>query len=540
MASKDLSQHDAGSAAQVPDGRAAGAEVAIVNLSKTFPGTKALDGVSLTLGRAEIHGLVGQNGSGKSTLIKVLAGFHQPDPGAEIYVEGKRISTSHGFAASDYGMRFVHQGLGLVDEFNAVDNIALAGGYLTTRRGRIGWRSQARQARELLATVGVDIDVWRPVGEFAAVERTAVAIARALASGRPGRGLLVLDEPSVALSPSEIQRLLRIVRGLADTGVAILYVSHYLDEVLDIAQRVTVLRNGQLVATRAIADLNKRELIRLMIGGEIRQAPIVPSEQPSGRGQNDAEGAPALTVQDMQGRELHGVSFTVGRGEILGVAGTLGSGRTELPLALVGAADQGSGEILVGGVPPRRRDPRSMKDLGVVLVPGDRHRQGSIAEFTLRENATLAQLGAFRKHGLLRRGLEWRYTVHWIEQLDVRPPFPERHFSSLSGGNQQKVVLGKWLGTGPTVLVLDEPTSGVDVEARAKIYDIIRAQAAAGLGVLVCSSDTAELVELASRVIVLRSGAVAAELSGPALDETAILHAMEAEDDTFSSAVRDG
>jgi ribose transport system ATP-binding protein len=540
VASKDLNQHDAGPAAQMPNGDAAGAEVAIVNLSKTFPGTKALDGVSLTLERAEIHGLVGQNGSGKSTLIKVLAGFHQPDPGAEIYVEGKRISTSHGFAASDYGMRFVHQGLGLVDEFNAVDNIALAGGYLTTQRGRIRWRSQARQAQELLATVGVDIDVWRPVGEFAAVERTAVAIARALASGRAGRGLLVLDEPSVALSPSEIQRLLGIVRGLADTGVAILYVSHYLDEVLDIAHRVTILRNGRLVATRAIADLNKRELIRLMIGGEIRQASIVPAEQAHSRGQDAPETAPALTVQNLQGRELHRVSFTVSRGEILGVAGTLGSGRTELPLALVGAADQASGEILVGGVPPRRRDPRSMKDLGVVLVPSDRRRQGSIAEFTLRENATLAQLDAFRKRGRLQRSLERRYTVHWIEQLDVRPPLPDHHFSSLSGGNQQKVVLGKWLGTGPTVLVLDEPTSGVDVEARATIYDIIRAQAAAGLGVVVCSSDTAELVELASRVIVLRSGAVAAELSGPALNETEILHAMETEDDSFSSAVRHG
>jgi ribose transport system ATP-binding protein len=533
--SADRSRHRTPSRAPEPVAPVGDIAVEIVNLSKTFPGTKALDGVSLTLRRGEVHGLVGQNGSGKSTLIKVLAGYHEPDPGAEIYVAGKPVASRHGFSPSDYNMRFVHQGLGLVDEFNAVDNIALSGGYVTTTRGRIRWRSQARRARELLATVGVDLDVWQPVGTFAAVERTAVAIARALASGRPGSGLLVLDEPSVALSPSEIERLLGIVRGVADTGVAVLYVSHYLDEVLQVAKRVTVLRNGQLVITRDVAGLDKRELIRLMIGGEIQS---YRRGGGAGGGTSNQMARPVLSVTNLTGRELRGLSFDLHRGEILGVAGTLGSGRTELPLALAGAARDCSGKILVADAEPRQHSPRSMKDLGVVLVPGDRHRQGSIAEFTVSENTTLARLEAFRRRGTLRHGLERHYTSEWIDQLDVRPPSPDAAFSSLSGGNQQKVVLGKWLGTNPTVLVLDEPTSGVDVGARATIYDIVRAQATAGLGVIVCSSDTTELAELSDRVIVLRAGEIAAELPGSALDEASILHAMEDQEDAVATGAR--
>jgi ribose transport system ATP-binding protein len=537
VSSADLNPQAAGSGTSEPLGVADHAAAEIVNLSKTFPGTKALDGVSMTLKRGEVHGLVGQNGSGKSTLIKVLAGYYEPDPGAEIYVAGQPVTARHGFSPSEYNMRFVHQGLGLIDEFNAVDNIALAGGYVTSKRGRIRWRSQADRARDLLATVGVDLDVWRPVGEFEAVERTAVAIARALASGRPGSGLLVLDEPSVALSPHEIDRLLSIVRGVADTGVAVLYVSHYLDEVLQIAKQVTVLRNGKLVTTRDVAGLDKRELIRLMIGGEIQSGrPELSGHSGSGAAGDTAE--PVMSVSNLNGRELRDLSFDLYRGEVLGVAGALGSGRTELPLALAGAARPCSGGILVGGHAPSRRSPRSMRDLGLVLVPGDRHRQGSIAEFTVSENTTLARLEAFRRRGRLRHSLERSYTTEWISQLDVRPPYPDSAFSSLSGGNQQKVVLGKWLGTEPTILVLDEPTSGVDVGARATIYDIVRAQAAAGLGVVVCSSDTAELIELSDRVIVLRAGKIAAELPGAALDEASILHAMEGQGDAFGSGTR--
>ena len=424
-----------------------------------------------------------------------------------------------------------------MNEFNAIDNIAMAGGYIT-RRHRILWDRQARRTREPLSTVGVDVDLWRPVGEFEAVERTAVAIARALAGGVPGQGLLVLDEPTVALSPSEIQRLLRIVKGLADSGVAVLYVSHYLDEVLQIAQRVTVLRNGKLVTSRTADGLDKRELIRLMIGTDIQTMANGTAELAALGGQ-DVPSAPALTARNLRGRELRGLSFEVYPGEILGIAGTLGSGRTELPLALVGAAERCSGDVSVGTSETRRRTTCAMKELGVVLVPGDRHRQGSIAEFSVTENATLAGLGRFRRRGRLSHAAERAYTVGWLERLDVRPPRPDLIFSTLSGGNQQKVVVGKWLGTKPTVLVLDEPTSGVDVEARSTIYRIIRDQAAAGLAIVACSSDTEELVELATRVIVLRDGVAAVELSSLPLDEAAILHAMEPGDTAASSVLKD-
>jgi ribose transport system ATP-binding protein len=507
-------------------------DVRLVHVSKTFPGTRALRDVSFSIRPGEIHALVGQNGSGKSTLIKILCGFHEPDEGSEVYVRGERIEPHRAAeAARRLGLRFVHQGLGLIDELDAVDNIALAGAYETGFARHIEWRSQTRRSRELLARVGVAMDVRCPVGECDAVERTAVAIARALADLPPGQGTLVLDEPTVALTPGESERLFAIIRDLAQSGISILYVSHYLDEIFAIGDRLTVLRNGQRVATHTVEEITKHQLVTEMVGQELGQ-----SSAAVYRGSAGAE--PILAATGLAGRELRGVSLELFPGEILGIAGALGSGRSELPLALVGATPLDEGAVSVNGVAWKRPSPHAMAALGVALVPADRRQKGSVSEFSVSENLSLGNLGSLRRLGRVDRGAEATFVEGWLRELDVRPPEPHRSFQTLSGGNQQKVVLAKWLGVDPHVLVLDEPSSGVDVGARATIYEILRERAAAGLGVLVCSSDTAELAELATRVLVLRNGIVGAELVGEGINEAAILGAIEGtgEPITFAGA----
>jgi ribose transport system ATP-binding protein len=496
-------------------------DVRLVHVSKTFPGTRALRDVSLSIRPGEIHALVGQNGCGKSTLIKILSGFHEPDPGSEVYIRGERIEPHRAAeAARRLGLRFVHQGLGLIDELDAVDNIALAGAYETGFGGRIDWRSQAERSRELVARVGIEMNVRCPVGECDAVERTAVAIARALADLPPGQGTLVLDEPTVALTPGESERLFAIVRDLAKSGISILYVSHYLDEIFAIGDRLTILRNGSLIATHAVADITKHQLVTEMVGEELGEASDAVHP---GRVGNQ----PVLSAEGLVGRELRGVSFDLFPGEILGIAGALGSGRSELPLALIGAASLEEGAVTVNGVEASRLSPHEMVALGLVLVPADRRQKGSVGEFSVSENLSLGNLSSLVRRGRVDRRAEAGFVEHWLHELDVRPPDPARSFQTLSGGNQQKVVLSKWLGMDPHVLVLDEPSSGVDVGARATIYGILRERAAAGLGVLICSSDTVEIAELATRVLVLRNGRVTAELVGADISEAATLGAIE-------------
>jgi ribose transport system ATP-binding protein len=420
-------------------------------------------------------------------------------------------------------VRFVHQGLGLAEEMNAVDNIALAGGYQVGRAGRISWRRQAQVARELLGRLGLDdVDIWKPVSDCSAVERTGIAIARALAGSAPGRGLLVLDEPSVALANADIERLFDIVRTLAASGLSILYVSHFLDEVFAICDRVTILRDGRVVDSAAVSSFDKRSLVEAMVGQTIdftkRSATM-----------SVASGELALRLTGIKGREIRRLDLDVAPGEIVGVAGSTGSGRTELPLVLVGARALAGGEIELRSGPVRGRvSPERMRERGLVLVPADRHRQGSHPDMTVAENATLADLSPFKVGARwISRAKEHAFISRVSDDLDLRPRNPDAVFGSLSGGNQQKVVLAKWLAVEPRVLVLDEPTSGVDVAARDMIYDAVRGQAQAGLGVLVCSADVDELVQLCHRIVVLRHGEVVAEYRGDSCTSAEIIHALE-------------
>jgi ribose transport system ATP-binding protein len=501
--------------------------LSIEHLSKTFPGQVALRDVSLELRPGEVHALVGPNGSGKSTLIKLLASFHQPDPGAEVQWQGRRVDSLGDLDTRQ--LRFVHQDLGLVAELNAIDNFALVHGYAQrTRLGAIDWRRAAARAEELLTRLGVDdLDVWKPVGQYTPVERASVAIARALDGLQAGEGALVLDEPTASLAPVEVSRLFAIVRRLAAAGTSVLYVSHRLDEIFEIADRVTVLREGRRVATREVSELDQRELASLLVGHEIAELTRDARPLPS------AGAEPSIAVQGLSSKLVREMSFEVGQGEIVGLAGLLGSGREEVPYAVAGAlTPPAAGTFSVRGKVASKLDPRSAQGLGIAFVPADRGAEGSIADFNVAENITLPQLNRFTRSGLIDSRRERAEVQGWIERLDIRPPLGTKPFPLLSGGNQQKAVVAKALALEPALLVLAEPTAGVDIGARRLIYRLVHKAAAGGLGVLVSSSDVEDLISLCDRVIVLRDGREVRQLSGSELTQSSLLHAMEGSQQT--------
>jgi len=503
---------------------AAGPDVAvrITELSKTFPGQRALDGVSLEINRGEVHGLLGENGSGKSTLIKVLSGFHSPDHGGRVEIHGERLTFGSAGDAARLGLRFVHQNLGVIDQMTAVENVALVSGYRVRPGFPIRLREQAARVRELLERVGVDVPLDRPLGACRAVDRSIVAIVRALDGLDLQRGILVLDEPTAALPPDEVDHLFEIVREVTRHGVTAIYVSHRLDEVFALVDRVSVLRDGRLQGTRAIADLDHRALVEMIVGTADARAPRAPEISEAGAigAESSRSSGARLRVLGLRSSVLAGVSFDVAPGEVLGVAGLLGSGREELAYALVGAHPGTTESIEIDGRPlPRVMNPSRARRAGIVLVPGNRRPGSAIGPLTVRENITLTDLRAVSRAGRISRRREGIVATRWIETLDVRPRDHERPFSLLSGGNQQKAILAKWFNIDPRVILMDDPTAGVDVGARQAIYNLVRARAASGTSFVVCSFDHEDLVELCDRVLVLRDGRISAELTG---DEIAL------------------
>ncbi len=486
----------------------------IRGLSKSFAGTRALDAVDFDVHRGEVHALLGQNGSGKSTLIKVLAGFHDPDPGAEIRLDGEPVEIADTAQSRELGLRFVHQDLGLVLDLDTVENLAIGSGYRTGPGGRILWKQERRAAQERMSALGYHFDVRRPVRELGAAERTGVAIARALEDAEQAR-ILVVDEPTASLPRDEVQALFSAIARVRELGLGVVYVSHRLDEIFEIADRVTVLRDGRRIATRAIGELDQAGLVDLMIGDEEMQA----------RADRGATvGEVVLEARELRGVVLDGIDLEVRRGEVVGLAGLTGSGREEALRMMFGGLPRG-GTLTVDGaeVPPLR--PERAVAAGLALVPADRHALGSVTSLTVAENCTMTDTRRFSSRvGLLSRAAERREVEHWIQSLDVRPPRPEAVFATLSGGNQQKVVLAKWLRMTPKVLLLDEPTQGVDVHAKALIHALARQAASEGAAVLVASSDDSELCDVCDRVIVLRDGEVAGELRSGQITAAALGH----------------
>jgi ribose transport system ATP-binding protein len=495
-------------------------------LSKAFPGVLALDGVHLEVGPGEIHAVVGHNGSGKSTLIKVLAGCETPEAGARILVGGAPLETGSPQASHQAGLRFVHQDLGLIDAMSVADNICLTGGWQTSF-GTIHPRAAAREAARALEAIELDVDVTRPVGELSAAARTGVAVARAL---RPDDGsriaVLVLDEPTATLPIHEVERLLAVIRSVAGRGIGVLYVSHRLGEVIDLADRATVLRDGCNIATLLTRDLSPRDLASAMLGFELEHVPTLPA----GR-RDERAGAAALGVEGLSAGVLDGVDLTLEPGEIVGVAGIEGSGRDHLLPALFGALPRRGGAVRIAGRPHvGDPGPRASIAHGLAYVPADREHHAALPTLPARENVTISDLRSLSRRGGIRRDRERDEVAGWFDRLDVRPSGAlEEPFDSFSGGNQQKLVLARALRCAPDVLLLEEPSQGVDVGAQARLHVEINRFAADGGAVLVSSSDADELARLCHRVLVFQRGRVAAELGREALSEASISQALLAE-----------
>ncbi|MDV6271137.1 sugar ABC transporter ATP-binding protein [Rhodococcus globerulus] len=481
--------------------------------SKVFGGAKVLDDVNLQIHSGEIHAVVGQNGSGKSTLAKILSGFHQPEPGAEMQLFGHKYE----FPISDEGresMHFVHQDLGLVDSLNILDNIGLSHGYRTGRFGNVDWKHSRRRARDVLAGFDLDhLDMDAPISSLTASQQAIVAIARGLLGWKSETGTLVLDETTAALPHEEVEVLIKSVRKVVSRGAGVLYITHRLDEVFAFADRVSVLRDGRLVATRTTDSLTREELVALMVGdqvGEMRK-PLPAREEI------------ALSCRDLSGEGLRDIDFVVRKGEIVGVAGMLGSGRELIADAIVGASRRYSGTLEVEGRPVRASSPRqSMKD-GFAFVPRDRLLRGIVPKLPVRENITLANLDDIKKNGHLRGKVEDAEVNDWIQAVGLRPPDPERQVISLSGGNQQKVLLARALRLRPAVLVLDEPTQGIDVGAKSAIYELLRETAARGTAIVLCTAEPEDMPDLCHRVIVMRGGTIVDELTESRLNRNDLI-----------------
>jgi ABC-type sugar transport system ATPase subunit len=481
----------------------------VKGLSKTFPGLRALEDVDFSLDSGEIVALVGQNGSGKSTLVKVLTGIHEPDPGAEITV-GRGDSDAHAGHHSG-SVHVIHQDLGLIPQLNTVENLDLVRRHGGRSLAPIARRAEAEHARGLLEQFDATFDVTVPIAALTPAERTIVAIARAFDGWAGPEGLLILDEPTAALHSDEAGRLFTAVRRAAGQGAGVIFVSHRLDEVMDLADRVVVLRDGRVVADTPASELDHNELVRLIVGSAIPEGPARPA---------GGAGAFALSVRGLGGGLVRDLDLDVRAGEVVGVAGILGSGREHIAGLLFGAQPRTGGDVAVQGSQLAPGDPRAAIGAGVAYVPGDRHADGAVMPMRVRENLTLPDLLRLRRRfGQLDRSAERREVAEWVERVALRPAEPERPLELFSGGNQQKVVLAKWLRNDPRVLLLDEPTQGVDVGAKSSIYHLVRDAAARGAAVLMTSSDTAELASMCDRVVVMRGGCAVAEVRGGDLTE---------------------
>lgn len=480
------------------------------NLTKSFGSSVVLDGVSLEVAAGEVHALAGSNGSGKSTFIKVLSGYHRADPGAEVEVAGQPLDLGSPEASYAAGLRFVHQDLGLVDALSIEDNLCLNRGY-PTRWGSIRSRSNRREVRVALERVGLRLDPRVLVGTLTPATKTAVAVARALWSDEHVQArLLVLDEPTATLPANDVARLLELVETVAASGVGVIYVTHRLGEIFQIASRVTVLRDGSQIYSGPVSDISRNDLVHMMVGASLDEAAARTDQAPP-------LGEIVLEVEGLAAERIHGVDVAVRAGEVVGVAGITGSGREAVLGAVFGVGGR-SGRVRVDGADVAAGSPRSAIDRGIAYVPPDRKTSGALLEASARENYSLVDVGRFWHTWRVDRGQERGEVSTWFELLDVRPAGRiELPFKAFSGGNQQKIVLAKWLRCNPRVLLLDEPTQGVDVGAKAVIHVQVRAAAARGGAVVVSSSDADELAAVCDRVIVIRDGRVAAVLSHPDL-----------------------
>lgn len=464
-------------------------------ICKSFPGVRALENVSFELGHGEIHALVGENGAGKSTLIKILAGALERDSGI-IRVEGQPAPLRTPQSAIAAGISVIYQEFNLVPHLTVAENIYL--GREPRRWGLVDFRTMRRGARALLDRLRASFSETALVSDLSVAEQQMVEIAKALSVDCK---VLVMDEPSATLTEHELASLFEQMRRLKKEGVSIIYISHRLEEVFEIADRVTVLRDGRVVGTAPVSDLDSQTIIRMMVGRDVS------GERFRRAG---AAGEELLRVEELsRGNEVRNVSFVLHRGEILGIAGLVGAGRTELVRTIFGADHATGGRIFLEGQLISPRSPAHAIALGIGLVPEDRKLQGLVLGLTVANNVTLANLGAVSTLGIVKGRQERQVAESFIDRLDIATPSPHQLTRNLSGGTQQKVVLAKWLFARSKVLIFDEPTRGIDVGAKQEIYRIMRDVADSGAGVIMISSDLPEILRMSHRIMVMHDGEVA-------------------------------
>jgi rhamnose transport system ATP-binding protein len=486
--------------------------VELADVSKHFGAVRALDRVSLSIVRGSIHALVGENGAGKSTLGKIVAGILAPDDG-RLLLDGEHVALRSPREALVRGVAAIAQEVNVVPQLTVEENVFL--GAEPRGGGFIARRALRRRYEQLAETAGLRLAATAPAGRLPPAEQQKVEILRALSRDA---ALIVMDEPTASLGAEETAQLHEIVRSLARAGRTVLLVSHFLREVLALADAITVLRDGRVVKTAPATEETEDSLIHAMLGRPLTAAFPPRSARP-------VDAPAVLTVRDLHAPRVDGVSFTVRAGEIVALAGLVGAGRTELARAVFGAERPVAGEVVVAGGPTLTGGPRARLRAGLAMIPESRKEDGLLPGRSVTENVSLASLGSVSRYGFVRRGAERRRTREALDRWTVRAESPGAPVSSLSGGNQQKLLFARVLLCGPRVLVADEPTRGVDVGAKRAIYDLLVSLADEGLGVLLISSELEEVLGLAHRVLVMRAGRIVSELEGEAMTESAVLAA---------------
>ncbi len=488
-------------------------------IDKRFSGVAALTKARLEIARGEVHALVGQNGAGKSTMIKVLTGAYRKDAG-DIFFDGKRIEFGSPEAAQRGGISTIYQEINLIPYRSVAENIFL--GRAPRRFGLLDWQRMHREADDLLRRFDVRIDVQEPLFAYNTAVQQMVAIARAVSFEAK---LVIMDEPTSSLADHEVKILYGVIRQLRDAGISVIFVSHKLDELYEVCDRVTVMRDGRSVTTRPMAGITKLELVAAMLGRDMQT--VKKEGQTSFGGKGHAAEHTLIAASGLRaGTKVKDASLAVRAGEIVGLAGLLGSGRTEVARTIFGADQPDAGTLKMEGKPVKFHEPIDAIGKGIGFCSEDRKVEGIIPEMSVRENLTLAILPRLTRAGIVDEGKQREIVDRFIKRLGIKTSGPEQKIRELSGGNQQKVLLARWLCMDPRLLILDEPTRGIDVGGKADIQMLIRELADAGLGVLMISSELEEVIEGSDRVFVLRDGRTVADLPRKGLSELAVITAM--------------
>lgn len=485
--------------------------ISMTNISKTFPGVKALDEISLAIRKGEVHALVGENGAGKSTLIKILSGIHQPDAGGCIIIDGEECLELTPITVLRKGIVVIYQDFSLFPNLTVAENISISMN-IEQNKKRVDWKATRSAAKAAIKQLGIDIDADARLGDLSIAKQQLVAIARALVHEAK---MIVMDEPTSSLSRGEVEHLFKIIRDLQGKGLAILFVSHKLDELFEVAQRFTILRDGRYIGTYNTEDLDNAKLIALMVGRTILFENY----------KSDQIGQVLMEVKNISKKGYFSdISFAVHRGEILAITGLVGAGRTEVIQALFGLNVPDSGTILLEGEPVRIRNTTDAVHLGIALIPENRQREGLIVKQSMEDNIALPNIRKLTgKLPFINAGKKKSLANNYIKLLNIKPTFPDMLVQKLSGGNQQRVVIAKWLAANPKVLIIDEPTNGIDVGAKREIHQLLRELANKGLGIIMVSSELPEVLAIGDSILVMRRGRIATQMQGNNITQEEIM-----------------